>query len=292
MPDLTGKTILITGATNGIGKVAALALANKGAQVVIVGRNPEKTKQVVQQVKSGSGNQAVDGLIADLSSMAQVRQLAHEFLGKYPRLHVLVNNAGAIFATRTLTVDGYERTLALNHLAYYLLANLLRDRLIASAPARIINVSSRSHEGARLDFGDLHNEHHYGYGGYRAYGQSKLANLLFTYELARHLAGTGVTVNAVHPGSVATGFGENNPGPMRVSMRIFHQFSLTPVQGADTVIYLAASAEVEGITGKYWTNRTAVASSPESYDEAAQKRLWDVSAQLTGLAQAVYAKQG
>ncbi len=291
MPDLTGKTILITGATNGIGKVAALALATKGAQVVIVGRNPEKTKQVVQQIKSGSGNQAVDGLIADLSSMAQVRQLAHEFLGKYPRLHVLVNNAGAIFATRTLTVDGYERTLALNHLAYYLLANLLRDRLIASAPARIINVSSRSHEGARLDFRDLHNEHHYGYGGYRAYGQSKLANLLFTYELARHLAGTGVTVNAVHPGSVATGFGENNPGPMRVSMRIFHQFSLTPVQGADTIIYLAASPEVEGITGKYWTNRTAVASSPESYDEAAQKRLWSVSAQLTGLPETVYAEK-
>ncbi len=186
-------------------------------------------------------------------------------------------------------MDGYERTFALNHLAYFLLTNLLLDRLVANAPARIINVSSRAHEGASLDFDDLQNERHYNYGGYRAYGQSKLANLLFTYELDRRLAGTNVTVNTVHPGAVASGFGVNNGGAMRMGMRVFHQFALTPKQGADTVVYLASSPDVEGITGKYWTTRKQVQSSPESYDEAAQKRLWAVSAQLTGIPEAVQA---
>ncbi len=283
MSELSGKTVLITGATNGIGKVTALELAKKGATLVIVGRNPEKTAQVARRIRQESGNPAVDGLVADLSSMAQVRQLAGSFRQKYPRLHILINNAGAIFANRTTTIDGYELTFALNHLAYFLLTNLLLDELHANAPSRIINVSSRSHEGADLNFDDLQSEQHYGYGGYRAYGQSKLANLLFTYELARRLAGTGVTVNAVHPGSVATGFGENNGGAMKFSMRVFHQFSLTPEQGADTIIYLASSPDVEAITGKYWTNRRQVPSSPQSYDETAQKRLWSLSAQLTGI---------
>ena len=289
MNELTGKTVLITGATNGIGKVAALELAKKGAEVVIVGRNPNKTRQVVQQVKKYSGNPSVDGLVADLSSMAEIRQLALVFRQQHPHLHILVNNAGGIFANRAMTVDGYERTFALNHLAYFVLTNLLVDMLLANAPARIINVSSGSHAGAVLDFDDLQNEQHYGYGGYHAYGQSKLANLLFTYELARRLAGTGVTVNALHPGTVATGFGENNRGAMKISMRIFHQFALTPEEGADTIIYLASSPEVEGVTGKYWTNRTAVPSSPESYDEGAQKRLWAVSAQLAGIPEALHA---
>lgn len=289
MDELTGKTILLTGGTNGIGKVAALELAKQGAEIVLVGRNPEKTDQIVQRIKTESGNPHIDYLVADLSSMQQVRELGQKFLQKYPHLHVLVNNAGAIFANRTLTVDGYERTFALNHLAFFLLTNLLLDRIIASAPARIVNVSSDAHEGATMDFDDLQNQHHYGYGGYRSYGQSKLANLLFTYELARRLAGARVTVNAVHPGSVATGFGENNRGAMRVGMRIFHQFSLTPEQGADTLVYLASSPEVEGITGKYWTKCRAVKSSPVSYDEADQKRLWSISAQLTGLPEAIHA---
>ncbi len=289
MNELNGKTILITGGTNGIGKSAALVLANKGGQVIIVGKNPEKTKQVVQQIKTITGNPAADGLIADLSSMEQVRHLAQEFHQRYPYLHILINNAGGIFATRQLTVDGYERTLALNHLAYFLLTNLLLDQLMASSPARIINVSSRAHEGAVINFDDLQNEHHYNYGGYRAYGQSKLANLLFTYELARRLTGKGVTVNAVHPGSVASGFGVNNNGAMRVGMRIFHQFALTPEQGADTVVYLASSREVEGISGKYWFNRKQVPSSAESHNENVQKHLWSVSAQLTGIPEAVHA---
>jgi NAD(P)-dependent dehydrogenase (short-subunit alcohol dehydrogenase family) len=289
MNELKDKTVLITGATSGIGKVTALELAKKGAEVVIVSRNPFKVRQVVQQIKEVTGNPAIDGLDADLSSMAEVRELTQAFRQKYPHLHVLVNNAGGIYANRMLTADGYEHTFALNHLAYFLLTNLLLDQLTASAPARIINVSSRAHEGATLDFSDLQSEQHYSYGGYRAYGQSKLANLLFTYELARRLAGTGVTVNAVHPGPVASGFGMNNRGAMGFGMRIFHQFALTPEQGADTVIFLASSPKVEGVTGKYWTNRTMVASSPESYDEEAQHRLWAVSTQLVGIAETITA---
>jgi NAD(P)-dependent dehydrogenase (short-subunit alcohol dehydrogenase family) len=283
MDEMKGKTVLITGATNGIGKLTALELAKKSAEVVIVGRNPTKTSQVVQQIKQNSGNPSVDGLVADLSSTAQIRQLAQDYHQKYLHLNILINNAGGIFANRMVTADGYEYTFALNHLAYFTLTNLLLDVLLADAPSRIINVSSRSHEGAVLNFGDLQNEQHYSYGGYRAYGQSKLANLLFTYELARRLAGTGVTVNALHPGTVATGFGENNRGAMKVSMRIYHQFALTPEEGADTIIYLASSPEVEGVTGKYWTNRMAIPSSTESYDEEAQKRLWSISSQLTGI---------
>jgi retinol dehydrogenase-14 len=287
MGELSKKTIVITGGTNGIGEAASLELAKKGAEVIIVGRNPEKTKTIVGQISEQTGNSAVHGLVADLSSMAEVCRLSQEILLNYPAVNILVNNVGGIFATRNLTIDGFEYTFALNHLSYFLLTNLLLDRLKANAPARIINVSSRSHEGANMNFDDLQSEQHYNFGGYKAYGQSKLANLLFTYELARRLAGTGVTVNAVHPGTVASGFGENNNGVMKFSMKIYHQFSLTPEQGADTVVYLASSPDVEGVTGKYWTLRKAVASSPQSYDQDAQKRLWTVSAQLAGIPEAV-----
>ena len=283
MDTITGKTILITGATNGIGKVAALELAKQGAQVVIVGRDPAKTEGTVREIRGQSSSQSVDGLVADLSSQAEIRRLAETFRQQYPRLDVLINNAGGVFANRQLTVDGYERTFALNHLAYFLLTNLLLDRLQASAPARIINVSSRSHTRALMDFADLQNERQYRMGGMRAYGQSKLANLLFTYELARRLAGTGVTVNAVHPGAVATGFGENNHGIMRLGMRVFHRFSLTPEEGADTLVYLASSQEVATVTGKYWVKRQQVPSSLASYDLPTKKHLWSVSAQMTGI---------
>jgi NAD(P)-dependent dehydrogenase (short-subunit alcohol dehydrogenase family) len=286
MNELDGKTILITGATNGIGKAAALQLAKQSATMVIVGRNPAKTAQTIDEIKAQSGNPAVNGLLADLSSMADVRRLAAEFCQKYTRLDVLINNAGGVFASREMTVDGYERTFAFNHLAYFLLTNLLLDRLKAGAPARIVNVSSGAHVGATIDFDDLQNQKNYGYGGNHAYGQSKLANVMFTYALARRLAGSGVMVNTLRPGVVATGFGENNAGPLRLAARIFHLFAITPKQGADTVVYLASSPEVEGITGKYWDKRKAIPSSPVSYDEAAQQRLWDVSAQLTGLATA------
>ncbi len=288
---MNSKTILVTGATNGIGKVAALELAKLGAAVAIVGRSPEKTQATVREIQATAGHPAVEGFVADLSSIAEVHRLAEDFRGRHTRLDVLINNAGGIYATRRLTADGYEYTFALNHLAYFLLTNLLLDILVASAPARIINVASQAHLGARLDFDDLQNEKGYGYGGYRAYGQSKLANILFTYELARRLSGAGVTANALHPGTVATGFGVNNDGIMRLAMRLFHRFSLAPEEGADTIVYLAASPEVEGQTGKYWVKRTPVRSSQASYDEVAQKRLWEVSAQLTGLADVVGAEK-
>jgi retinol dehydrogenase-14 len=287
MEELTGKTILLTGGTNGIGKAASVELAKKGATLVLVGRNALKTSQVVQQIKQVSSNPTVSGLVADLSSMAAVRHLADEILRDYPAIDILINNVGGIFATRTLTVDDYEYTFALNHLSYFLLTNLLLDTLISNAPSRIINVSSNSHEGATLDFADLQNEHHYNFGGYKAYGQSKLANLLFTYELTRRLTGIGVTVNALHPGTVATGFGENNNGIMKFSMRIYHQFALTPQQGADTIVYLASSPDVEGITGKYYFERKAISSSTASYDIESQKRLWSLSCQLTGIPETV-----
>ncbi len=281
MNEMSGKTVLITGATNGIGRAAAMALAKMGAGLTIVGRSPQKTDVTVQELRA-LGLGPVEGLVADLSSMAEVRRLADDFRRRHDRLDVLINNAGGIFASRQLTADGYEMTFAFNHLAYFLLTNLLLDLLIASAPSRIVNVSSRSHESGKMDFADLQGEKSYGMGGNRAYGQSKLANVMFTYELARRLAGTGVTVNALHPGVVATGFGENNSGAVGAAMRIFHRFSITPEEGADTVVYLASSPDVAGVSGKYWVKRQAVDSSPASHDEAAQKRLWELSAQMSG----------
>jgi NAD(P)-dependent dehydrogenase (short-subunit alcohol dehydrogenase family) len=284
MAEIDGKTALITGATNGIGKVAALELAKKGANVVIVGRNPAKTTETVAEIKAGSGNPNVAMIVADLSSMAEVRKVAKTFKANHSRLDVLINNAGAVFADRQKTVDGYEMTFAFNHLAYFLLTNLLLDMLKASAPARIVNVSSAAHTNGVLNFDDLDSKKNYGMGGFRAYGLSKLANIMFTYELARRLEGTGVTANVLHPGLVGTGFGMNNNRMMRFAMRLIAPFSLTPEQGADTIIYLASSPQVIGVSGKYWDKRTAIQSALSSYDEAAQKKLWVLSEQMTGLA--------
>jgi NAD(P)-dependent dehydrogenase (short-subunit alcohol dehydrogenase family) len=283
MGEMDGKTILITGATNGIGKVAALALAKKGATVVIVGRNPAKTAETVAEIKAQSGNTNVESIVADLSSMAEVRKVAEAFKANHSRLDVLINNAGAVFAKRQETVDGYEMTFAFNHLAYFLLTNLLLDTLKASAPARIVSVSSEAQTNGRINFDDLNAKNGYGMGGFGAYSNSKLANVMFTYELARRLEGTGVTANVLHPGLVGTGFGKNNGGLMRFAMRILSPFSLTPEQGADTIIYLASSPEVEGVTSKYWDKRKAVKSIDASYDISAQQRLWTVSEQMTGL---------
>jgi NAD(P)-dependent dehydrogenase (short-subunit alcohol dehydrogenase family) len=216
--------------------------------------------------------------------MAQVRQLADEFKAKYNRLDVLVNNAGAVFSQRRETDDGYEMTFALNHLNYFLLTNLLLDLLKASAPSRIINVSSDAHRMTRgLNFDDLQRKRHYNLMGFGAYSDSKLANVLFTYELARRLHGTAVTANAVHPGSVATGFAHNTPGLLDQLMNIVHRFSLTPEEGARTMIYLASSPAVEGVGGKYFDKSKAVQSSQVSYDEEAARRLWEISEQMTGL---------
>jgi NAD(P)-dependent dehydrogenase (short-subunit alcohol dehydrogenase family) len=275
--DMNGKICLVTGATSGIGKATAQALAQMGATVVIVGRNPDKCAAAVSEIKHSSGNDAVEALIADLSIMAEVRQLASQFKAKYPQLHVLVNNAGATFWKREVTSEGFEKTFALNHLSYFLLTNLLLDTLKASAPARIVSVSSDAHKGARLDFDDLQAEKGYN----DAYGRSKLANIVFSYELARRLSGTGVTANVLHPGLVRTGFADNLGAVPAAVIGFFMRFvGLTPEQGAQTSIYLATSPEVENVTGKYWVKSKAVSSSRAAYDETTWTRLWEVSDKL------------
>ena len=279
---LMGRVCLVTGATAGIGAVSARELARMGATVVGVGRNPDKCATVGERVKSETGNPQVEFLSADLSSQAQVRRLAEAFKQKYDRLEVLVNNAGAYYLTRQDCVDGIELTFALNHLGYFLLTNLLLDLIKASAPARIVNVSSNAHQSARMDFASLKGGGFYN--SWAAYSQSKLANLLFTYELARRLEGTGVTVNALHPGFVASSFAHNNGWLVAWGTKVAQKLAgRTPEDGARTVIYLATSPEVEGISGKYFIDEKVVDSSPVSYDETSAKRLWVVSEQMTGL---------
>jgi NAD(P)-dependent dehydrogenase (short-subunit alcohol dehydrogenase family) len=280
MNNMQGKVVLVTGATAGIGEATARELARLGATVVGAGRNAEKCARVAESIRAASDNASVEFLVADLSVQAEVHKLAAEFKRKYARLDVLINNAGAYFMRRRESADGIELTWALNHLAYFLLATSLLDVLKASAPARIVNVSSEAHRGSKLNFDDLENRR--GYNGFPAYGQSKLANVLFTYELARRLAGTGVTANALHPGFVATQFGHNNGAVVRALMRLVQRFGgLSPEQGAQTSLHLAASPEVEGVTGQYFDNRRAVPSSPASYDEAGARRLWEISERMT-----------
>jgi NAD(P)-dependent dehydrogenase (short-subunit alcohol dehydrogenase family) len=268
---MIGKICLVTGATDGIGKVTARVLAEQGAAVVGVGRDPGKIQATIAEIGKTPGS--ITFLTADLSSQAEVRKLAEAFKSQHDHLHVLVNNAGALFNNYRETVDGIEMTFALNHLAYFLLTNLLLDTLIASAPARIINVSSNAHEGSTINFDDP--GYRRNYSAWTSYGASKLANILFTYELARRLQGTGVTVNAVHPGFVNTNFqkaaGLNMRGP------------LTSEEGADTQNWLATSDEVAGITGKYFVRRRDTRSSDVSYDEGIARRLWEVSARMVGL---------
>jgi len=277
---MKGKTVLVTGATNGIGLVTARELARMGAQVTIVSRNVEKCAAVAEFIKTGTGN-PVEFIAEDLSTLAGIMQAAADFKQHHTRLHVLVNNAGGFFNKRIVTPDGFEMTFALNHLNYFLLTNLLLDLLTASAPARIVNVASGIHMGAKLDFDNLQSEKRYA--GFRAYGQSKLANVLFTYELSRRLGGTGVTANTLHPGYVDTGFSLNNGFIFRVFARLSARlFGRKPEEGAQTSIYLASSPEVKGVTGKYFADCKAVQSSPESYDEVAAEKLWQVSLELTG----------
>lgn len=280
-PELAGKVCLVTGATHGIGKETALALARMGATVVIVGRNPAKCAEVVSEIRQKSGNEAVEALTADLSVMSEVRRLADRFKATYSKLHVLVNNVGTSSAHRQVTPEGFELTFAVNHLSYFLLTTLLLDTLKASAPARIVNLSSRGHKGTQMDFDDLQFEKKYA--AYPAYQRSKLANVMFTYELARRLAGTGVTANVLDPGLVRTDFERNlNLSPFqRSSYNIILRFwGLDADEGARTSVYLASSPEVEGVTGKYWEKQTAVRSSPASYVESDWARLWDASEKM------------
>jgi retinol dehydrogenase 14 len=278
---MVGKAVLVTGGTGGIGKATATGLAALGARVGIVGRDRQRGAAAAADIEAASGNSAVDVFVADMSAQDEIRRLAQEVLAAYPRLDVLVNNVGGFWAHRQLTVDGLERTLAVNHLAPFLLTMLLLDRLEASAPARIVTVSSGAQATGRIDFDDLQGERKYS--AERAYNQSKLANVMFTYELARRLEGTAVTATVLHPGVVRTQFGAEDRSGLVAISRLARPFMKSPAEGAVTSIYLASSPEVEGVTGRYFVNGKPRTSNKSSYDTTAAARLWRLSTNLVGL---------
>lgn len=283
---LAGHRCVVTGGTGGIGFVAARQLATAGAAVIIVGRDAERGTAAAAAIRQAAANPAVEFYPADLSDQGSLRRLAQLISERQPRLDVLVNNAGGLFGRRRLSVDGIEMTFALNHLNYFLLSHLLlplleRAAQERAAPSRIVNVASQAHKGVTLDFDDLQGEEHYN--RWRAYKRSKLANIMFTYELARRIDGRGVTVNALHPGFVATDIGARNGFVPGVLWWIGKQWAISPEEGARTVVYLAASPEVAGQSGQYFIDCRPRRSSPASYDTDAAGRLWDVSLNLTGL---------
>jgi NAD(P)-dependent dehydrogenase (short-subunit alcohol dehydrogenase family) len=281
---MAGRTVLVTGGTGGIGRATALGLVRMGAHLAITGRDRERTEGAAREIRGAGGGQ-VDVFVADLSSQAEVRRLAGEVLQRLPRVDVLVNNVGGYWNTRHVTADGLEHTFALNHLAPFLLTNLLLDRLRQSGPARVVTVSSNAQAMGRIDFDDLQGER--SYSGARAYNQSKLANVLFTYELARRLTGSAVTANALHPGVVTTSFGAEDPGRLqRLFVPFARPFMKTPAQGAATSVHLAASPDLDRVTGRFFASSKPRRSSRRSRDEAVASRLWQVSADLVGLSTA------
>jgi len=275
-----GKVALITGGTSGIGKATAMALSAMGSDVVVVGRDRERGERAAAEIRAQTGGR-VDLALADLSSQAEVRAFAEEFERRYDRLDVLVNNAGLVQSTRTETADGLESTFAINHLAPFLLTNLLLGMLQQSVPSRVVTVSSEAERWGNIDFDDLQSKKNYR--GFPVYGMTKLANIMFTYELAERLKGTGVTATCMHPGAVNTRFGTNNRGPMTILFRAFKPFMRTPEQGADTVIWLAYSPDVEGVSGRYYSDRKPIEPKRIANDPAARRRLWEESERLTGL---------
>lgn len=278
------RVVLITGASSGIGRAAAFALAREGAHLVLVCRNSERGSRIAAGIREQKGNPRAELFAADLSSLGEIRGVADQVRSRYPVIDVLINNAGVINPARTLTPDGIEATFALNHLGYFLLTNLLLGPLRAASSARIVNVASQAHRPGTIDFDDLSFEK--GYNPFAAYAQSKLANILFTYELAGRLRGTKITVNALHPGGVRTNFGKDLTGAAGVVFAGLKIFMRSAEKGAATVVWLATSHEVEGVTGKYFYDKKEIRSSPVSYDRALAKRLWDVSAELTHLVEA------
>ena len=277
---LSGKTCLITGANSGIGKQTALALAGMDATVVMVCRDSGKGGAARQEIVELSGSKAVELMICDLSSLASVRELTQKYLETHDRLHVLVNNAGVIIGKRIVTGDGLETTFEVNFLSHFLLTMLLLNVLKTSTPSRIVNVTSSAHYNGKMEFDDLQEEKNYG--AMRSYCQSKLALVLFTHELAKKLEGTGVTVNAVHPGAVRTRWGDEG-GALSIGIKIARPFMLSPEKGAETPIYVASSPDVEGITGKYWEKKKEKMSSKESYDDNEARLLWETSSKLVNL---------
>jgi NAD(P)-dependent dehydrogenase (short-subunit alcohol dehydrogenase family) len=275
---MKGKTIVATGATSGIGEAAVLALAGQGARIVIVARDEARGRATMQKIEAKAPGLGHRLYLADLSSIAETRKVGAGIAASEPRIDVLINNAGALFSNRRVTPEGVELTFALNHMSYFVLTEALRERLIASAPARIVSTSSTAHQGAKLDFNDLQSAN--GYGGLKVYGRSKLANILFTRELARRLAGTSVTANCLHPGVVKTRFGESSGGFAGLLIPFLRPFFISPEAGADTIVYLASSPDVVGMTGGYFAKRALTEPSAAARDDAAAKRLWIESEKL------------
>jgi retinol dehydrogenase 14 len=284
LADMTGRVCVVTGANRGIGRATAEGLARLGATLVLVCRRLEEGESVAREIASAHGGRPALVVPADLSSQRSIRDAAERIRAAHGGLHVLVNNAGVIPKQRETTVDGLEMQFAVNHLAYFLLTNLLLDRLVDGAPSRVVNVSSGAHQGGRLDFSDLQSERRYD--PVRVYGRTKLANVLFTYELARRLGATGVTANCLHPGVVATKLMADYMNVPLVGGAIARTFGGSVEKGAETSLYLAASPEVEGLTGRYFVGQRETRSSPASYDGGLQQRLWEESARLTALATA------
>jgi NAD(P)-dependent dehydrogenase (short-subunit alcohol dehydrogenase family) len=282
MWSLRDKVAVVTGASSGIGLVTARELARDGANVVIVCRNADKCAGAIAEIRGAFPEARVEGIAADLSVQKEVRRAADEVRSRFGRLDVLVNNAGAIQTKRSETSDGIETTFAVNHLAYFLFTNLLLDQLKASAPARIVSVSSRAHTRAGLDIDDLQSKR--AYNGLVTYCRSKLCNVLFTYELARRLEGTNVTANCLHPGVIRSGFGRNTPGLFDLGVRLVAPFMWTPEKGATASLRLARAPELAFVTGKYFDQHgQETLSSKASYDVGLQKKLWSISEEMTGL---------
>ena len=278
---MANKIFLVSGATDGIGRITALKLAQQGGHVILVGRDAAKGARVLDDIKSASGNTDIEFELADLSSQSDIRALAERLNDRLAHLDVLVNNVGAWFQRRSLSVDGIEMTFALNHLGYFLLTGLLLDKLKALPAARIVNVSSMAHTGKQVDLDDPQGE--FGYSGWRAYQASKLANILFTYNLAEKLEGGSVSVNCLHPGFVASKFGHNNGGWLKWLMVVAQQLmAINEEKGARTSVYLASAPEVEGVSGKYFVKSKIAESSAVSHERAARERLWRLSEELSG----------
>ncbi len=275
---MQGKTVLVTGATAGIGLETAYQLAASGSQVILVSRNEQKCAAQTEKIKQKTGSARVSYIAADLSTMAGVRKTAYEFKKAHTRLDVLINNVGALFMSRQLSADQIEMTFALNHLGTFHLTHLLLDVLKATGSARVINLSSNEHRGQTLNFDDLQNEHHYN--GLQAYGQSKLCNILFVEEFARRMAESNVTANAVHPGFVASNFAKNNGLIYRIGMNLLRPFIRTVRQGAETVLYVAASHEIKTVSGQYFANKKMVSPDPAADDLETAARLWDASLEM------------
>jgi NAD(P)-dependent dehydrogenase (short-subunit alcohol dehydrogenase family) len=279
---MTGKTVVITGGTSGIGQVAAEALAGMGARIILVARDRARGDMTLARLRAKGPGAEHAIHYADLSRLAEMKRVGQAIAAAEPRVDVLINNAGALFNRREVTEDGLELTFATNHVAYFVLTHLLRDRLVASAPARVVSTASAAHRGARLNFDDLQLKE--GYSGFRAYGRSKLCNILFTRELARRLAGTGVTANSLHPGFVATRFGDQSGGFASGVFRLFKRFAISPEKGAETIVYLASPDAPATVSGAYFNKCREAKTSAEAQDDQAARRLWQETAKLAGLA--------